>query len=539
MATPDRRITQLAHTASALAPTRRLALLVLLALASVAACHKDQAAAPPPAAAPAAPPANHIDVGAISARVGVKPGPLTHAGVGPAAALMESLGAVSVRRVGEELFADAPASTPLYAGDQVWTGPHAQATVAFADDSLVELAEETVIAIGNRAVSSDPASSASVLYGVARLSISPRARGEGAFITTAAGTVIGAKGTAIVVGLAAGGHVRVGIEHGEAEVAAPNTLDKPLTLETEQVVLVDGGSVVGAPAAFKTDDWGTWRFGVEGAETLETVARHHADALVGAESRLDGDYIALQTLGTKASTLTWQAEAGAKNASPKAAAEYKATATDRVASIEGMYRLALEISRLTNAALSDAFILSELYARHPKEVEPQFLEFSQEMAGALLYDKKLQVVADVYLAPLRPAYYAHTAHGRASAASLEMPAPAFASVKLVDAPAEIAKRVPAGLYAPPRIDSTIHGHPVWQGAPNVGWNERLTLQPVPTRQSSWYVAPVTVDAKLLVGVASRGAPPAAFPTVAAIDAANVELSFLIPPLPPIGPAKTP
>ena len=495
-------------------------------------CHKEPPQPDSTAAADGLP-APHVDVPVIQGRVGVKPGPLTHEGAGPAAALMESLGTVSVRRVGEERFEESTPNMVLYSGDQVWAGPHAQATVAFADDTVVELAEETAVMIGNRAVSADPASSAAVLYGIARLSISPRARGEGAFLTTAGGTLIGAKGTAIGVGVAAGGYVRVGVEHGEAEVAGPSALDKPITLEAEQQVAVDPKGVVGALEPFKTDDWGDWRYAVEGKEDVATTARYHADHMIGWEARLDGDYLSLQTVGTKASTLTWQAEAAAKT---KNVAEYKATAIERGASIEAMYLLATEVARLTNAALSDAFILGELYARHPKEVEADYKEFAQEMSGALLYDKKLQIVSEVFLAPLRPAFYAHTARGRASAASLELPPPAFAQVKLVEAPAEIAKRVPAGLYVPPRIDSTTHGHPVWQRAPKVGWNERLTLQPVPTRQSSWYVAPVSADGKLLVGAASRGPLPTVFPPAAAVTADAAELTFLIPPFPPVGSA---
>lgn len=515
------------------APTSRLRpfTFALAAAAGLAACHKEPAAPllPPPAPLAVA----QIDVAAISGRIGVKPGPLTHDGVGPAAALMESLGAVTVRRVGEERFEDSTPNMGLYAGDEVWTGPHAQATLALADETLVELAEETVVLIGNRAVSSDPASSASVLYGVARLSISPRARGEGAFLTMVGGTIVGAKGTAIGVAVAAGGYVRVGVEHGEAEVVGPSALDKPITLETEQGVAVDPKGVVGAIEPFKEDDWGAWRYGVEGKLDVATTARYHADHMVGWEARLDADYLALQTVGTKASTLTWQAESAAKT---KNLAQYKASAVDRGASIEAMYRLATEVARLTSASLSEQFILTELYARHPKEVEAQYLEFSQEMAGALLDDKKLQVVSEVFLAPLRPAFYAYTARGRASAANLDMPPPAFAQVKLVESPAEITKRAGPGLYVPPVIDSTTHGHAVWQRAPAVGWNARLTLQPVPTRASSWYVAPVNADPKLLVGVPSQGPAPTVFPAAAATAADNAELGFLIPPFPPVGAA---
>jgi hypothetical protein len=502
------------------------------ALASGAGCQKDPVG-PPPTPVVAAPATTGTDVSAISGRVGVKPGGLSYPGVGPEASLMWSEGGtLSVRRAGEDRFVDATVNMPLQAGDEVWTGPHTEATIALADETLVQMAEETAIVIGNRAVAADPASSVGVLYGVARLSVSPRTRGEGAFLTTAGAAVIGAKGTAFAVAVVAGGRVRVGVEHGEIEVAGPRALDKPVTLEPAESVLVEPTGAVGASEPFKRDDWGDWRFAAEDKEAPDAVARFHADHLLGAESRLDASYAVLQKLATTASALTWQAEG---STSPKGTAEYKATATERAAAIEATYRLAGEIARLTYAALSDAFVLGELYARHPKELGVQITEFAQEISGALLYDKKLQLVSAIYLAPLRPAYYAHTATGRARAASLDMPAPTFTQVKLAAiAPAELAKRLPAGLYVVPIIDATTHPHPLWQRAPKLGWDERLTLQPVPPRQGSWYAAPPHVDAHLLAGVPARGALPPSFPTASPAEPGKSDLAFLVPPLPPIG-----
>jgi hypothetical protein len=386
--------------------------------------------------------------------------------------------------------------------------------------------------IGNRAVSADPASSVAVLYGVARLSVSPRARGEGAFLTTAGTALVGAKGTAFAVGIVAGGRIRVGVEHGEVEVAGAKALDKPLTLGPAQVTKIEPDGEARPPEDFKRDDWGDWRFAAEQSADLPALARYHADRLVGEEAKLDTDYLLLQKLATTASTLTWQAES---NTTPKAAAEYKATASERAAAIEATYRLAAEIVRLTHASLSDAYILAELRARHPAALSEAVSEFNQEIAGAALYDKKLQLVADIYLGPLRSAYYAHTARGRARAASLDMPPPSFAQVKLAEvSPAEIAKRVPPGLYTPPRLESMVRPHPLWLHAPKKGWDERLTLQPVPPRQGSWYVAPPRVEAHVLAGVPTTAPPAPAFDPVAATESAKAELSFLVPPLPPVG-----
>lgn len=493
---------------------------------------RSQPAAPPPPTPPPAPTLPHVQVETLVSRIGVKPGPLAYPNIGPDAALMGTGGAVSVRRVGEDRFVDSTPKMPLYAGDTIWTGPHTEATVALADDTLVQLAEETVVTIGNRSVSADPASSVAVLYGVARVSVSPRARGEGAFLTSAGGSgLVGAKGTAFAVGVVAGGSVRVGVEHGEVEVAGAQGLDKPITLGTGQATTIDGAGVVGAPSDFKRDDWGEWRFATEQRSELAAIARFHSDRLLGEEARLDANYLVLQTLATNASTLTWQAEA---NTTPKAAAEYKATAVERAAAIESTYRMASEISRLTHAALSDAFVLSELRARH-SDLAPTISEFSQEMAAALLYDKKLQLVSEIYLGPLRSAYYAHTARGRAQASALDMPTPAFAQVKLVAPPAaEMAKRLPPGLYVAPRLESTTRPHPLWQRAPKVGWNERLTLQPVPPRQGSWYVAPLRVEAHVLAGVPTPPQAASVFPVTPSLEASKSDLSFLVPPLPPVG-----
>jgi len=515
--------------------TRRLPSVLAFTTAlvlSAGAC-RSQRTEPPPPAPPPASPGPRVDVDSLTGRVGVKPGGLVTPGVGPDAALMWSEGTVSVRRVGEDRFADATPKMQLFSGDTIWTGPHTEATVALADETLVQLAEESVVVIGNRAVSADPASSAALLYGVARVSVSPRARGEGAFVLSVGPALVAAKGTAFAAGFVAGGAARVGVEHGEVEVVGAQALDKPVTLGPAESAPISPAGVVGPSQEFKRDDWGDWRFAAEKSADLTALARLHSDRLVGGEARLDTDYLVLQKLVTSASTLTWKAE---ENTTPKAAADYKATATERAATIEGAYRVALEISRLTSAALSDAFVLAELRARHAAELGQPIAEFTQEIAAAQLYDKKLQLVSAIYLGPLRSAYYAHTARGRARAASLDMPPPSFAQVKLVDPPAaEIAKRVPAGLYVPPRLDSMTHLHPLWQPAPKVGWDERLTLQPVMPRQGSWYAAPPrVVEARVLAGVPTTPPGPAAFPTVAATDPTKAELSFLVPPLPPIG-----
>ncbi len=505
---------------------------MLLFASASGGCRKAAAPEAPPAVAPtpAAAPAPNVDLASLTGRVGVKPGALTFKAVGPAASLMSSQGTLTIRRAGDDRFVDADANAPLFAGDVLWAGAHALATLALADDTVVQLAEETAVVIGDRALSADPASCLGVLYGVARVSVSPRSRGEGAFLVVAGPVIVGAKGTAFGVAVAAGGLVRVGVEHGEVELAGPAALDKPTSLGTGEVAVVDAAGVVGKSEPFKADDWGDWRYAIETHSTLADAARVHANRLVNAEAHLDADYIALRQLGASASTLSWQAAAGAKT---KAAGEYKASAIERATALDAVYRLAGEIARLTNSAQSDAFILAQLYARHPNELANDVAEFGQEIVGAILYGKKLVLVSETFLAPLRPSYYAHTARGRAHAASLGMPASAFAQVKLTDPSAgELAKRLLGPHYVAPRIESTLHGHPVWQRAPNVGWDERLTLQPVPPRQGAWYLAPPQVDGHLVAGAPSVAAMPAMLGAPAPTEPENADLVFLVPPPPP-------
>jgi hypothetical protein len=530
-ARPPRRLPSLLSArATPASANAKHALLATLLLVGASGCRKGAAPEATPAPTPEAAPAPSVDLASLTARVGVKPGVLTFKAAGPAASLMSSQGTVTMRRAGADRFVDAPMNAPLFAGDVLWAGAHALATLALADDTVVQLAEETAVVIGDRAVSADPASSLGVLYGVARVSVSPRSRGEGAFVVVAGPVVVGAKGTAFGVAVAAGGLVRVGVEHGEVELAGPAALDKPASVETGEVAIVDSAGVVGKTGPFKADDWGDWRYTTETLPKLAEAARVHANRLVGAEAHLDADYMMLQQLGASASTLAWQAAAGTKT---KATGEYKASAAERATTIEAVYRLAGEIARLTNAAQSDAFILAQLYARHPNELAPDVAEFGQEIVGSILYGKKLVLVSETFLAALRPAYYAHTARGRAHAASLGMPATAFAQVKVADASAgELAKRLPGPLYVPPRIEATTHGHPVWQRAPNVGWDERLTLQPVPPRQGAWYVAPSRVDARLVAGAPSVAAMPDLLGTPAPTEPENADLVFLVPPPPP-------
>ena len=88
-----------------------------------------------------------------------------------------------------------------------------------------------------------------------------------------------AKGTAFAVGVAAGGRVRVDVEHGEVEVAGAKALDKPLTLGPAEATKVSPDGATSASEEFKRDDWGDWRFAAEQTADLPALARFHSDRL--------------------------------------------------------------------------------------------------------------------------------------------------------------------------------------------------------------------------------------------------------------------
>ena len=69
---------------------------------------------------------------------------------GPSAVITAASGTVEVRRVGETEFQPAKVNTELYPGDQVRTAEGGTATVTMADESVVEVAEVSTIAIASR-----------------------------------------------------------------------------------------------------------------------------------------------------------------------------------------------------------------------------------------------------------------------------------------------------------------------------------------------------------------------------------------------------
>src|SRR6266545_3309060 len=228
---------------------RSAALLAVACLLGGAGCSKDEEKKGPdttaagPAGAPASEPAKDedkekpsapsgdgsADPAALAKRVGVEPGPIEYGpDEGAAAVVASAQGKVEIRRVGTETWEETKAEAQLHEGDQVRAAEGGLVTVTLVDESSIEVAEESAVAIGSRQATADPASSAAVLYGVARFSVAARAPGEGTFMVFTPGGVVATKGTIYTVGVAASGVSRVGVEEGDIEVAGSAKLDAPV-----------------------------------------------------------------------------------------------------------------------------------------------------------------------------------------------------------------------------------------------------------------------------------------------------------------------
>jgi hypothetical protein len=232
-----------------------------------------------------------------TADIGVQAGGIQHADSEGSAAMIASVkGTVEVRRVGETQWAGAKQDMKLYAGDMVRTGDEASATITMADQSTVEMAETSSMAIASRDGTADPASSAAMLGGMARFTVTPRAPGEGAFRVYTSSGVILTKGTTYGVGVSASGEARVGVESGSVDVIGLAQMDAtPIAVEkTTQVVIAADGSV-GSPAPWPTDDWGTWRDETDAKIQLTAAMDAHANAMADLNKQLVEGYAQLQT----------------------------------------------------------------------------------------------------------------------------------------------------------------------------------------------------------------------------------------------------
>jgi len=453
-----------------------------------------------------------VDLGALVKKIGVEPGGWEQGKEDGAEAFVSAReGTVGVRRVGEEAFADVDSDgLQLYAGDQLRTGTEGTATVAMADETVVELAEDSVIAVGDRNAGADPAASVAVLYGVARFSVADRGPGEGPFLVYTSSGIVGTRGTTYAVGVAATGEARIGVEDGEVEIAGSSALDTPVTVAAGKATTVSVEGKVEVPEVFAEDDWGTWRDGAEAGAEPEEIVEVHTGRLEAVEAETEEAYADLEEL-TQASvqveaTALEQEEAG------DAAAYEKGTEAGAV-TLEATFLASLRLQQLTYAMLGHAYIANEVYLRHPKKVEAKFKPARTRVYGAILYHKKYHAVVHGHVRPLRPVYYVHHPRGRRHAVMVKHDVPKFyGKVKLKPIPPGLAqKRVRVAVYHPPVIKKFKKGKKVFVVAPTPKWTLKAKVKkPRKYRRGRWYARPKTRRASVFAGVKFTGKRPRFF-----------------------------
>ncbi len=432
---------------------------------------------------------------ALIAQVGVQPGPVLQA-QGAAAVLAAVRGEVQVRRLGEESFVGLKRDDALYLGDQLRAGEGAQATVLFADESTAELAELSTLAIGSRIATADPASSAALLMGVARFSVTPRAPGEGPFLVFTPAAVIATKGTAFGVGVAADGDARVGVESGAVEVAGAAAFDAPITLEQSAAVEISSAGALAAATPWPVDDWGAWRVQAETGIDLAAVAEAHANAMATLSVELDATYAALAELGTQVAAFEAQASA---QASANDSAGYEARLPDAVLAIDASFLTGLRLEFLTHAYAAHAALASELYLRHPEVVAWASLE--PRVRASVLWPKRFDATAAVYFEPLRFQYYVHHPVGRAHAQFVGIVVPEFyASVTPPELSAKAHAKLKFKAFMPPQPAFTATARAVWIAAPSMGWNSNVKFKAkAPRGKLAFWVRPPNMKCEAILG----------------------------------------
>lgn len=444
------------------------------------------------------------DPATLAKDVGVEPGPWQYDDKEGASAVLSSAdGTVEVRRVGVETWAKAAANDTLHEGDQVRTDDAGKATVTLADQSVVELAEQSAVAIGSREATKDPASSAAVLYGVARFTVAPRAAGEGAFLVYTPDGVVATKGTVYTVGVVASGATRVGVESGQIEVAGSAKLDAPVPVASGKAVLIAPSGEVGAVQPVGDEDWGAWRDGAEAEVDPAEAAKYHTGEVASIEGDLGEAYGELDDQASQVDEAEAQAEAAQKANDPKA---YEAAAPTIGAGVDASFALSLRLQYLTYALMSHAYVANALYVRHPDlavVIDPA----RPRLAAAVLWHKKYHAVAATRIQPMRVYYYYHEPTGRLRAKAVAEPIPPFyARVKLKYKEPVLRGRVKFAVYRPPVIHPVASVHKkIWIGAPTVGWyaGVRAHVKPAPVKVA-WYVRPKTPRAHVVFGAHASG-----------------------------------
>ena len=442
-------------------------------------------------------------VATMTAKIGVALGGLPHGpGVASAAVLRARSGSVAVRRTGEQLFADVGIETRLFPGDQIMTGDGARAMLVVADETVIELWDSSAVVIGNPVTAASPAASAGVLSGVARFSVSPRAPGEGPFLTFAGGGIVAAVGkvgnvgnvgstaATFAIGVAAPGLARIGVESGTVEVAAATALKKPVSVASGESVTLDAASGLSRPSPFPDDDWAGWRPAAERRVPVERWAREQAQRVPALQTDIDrasGDLIKVAAHALELAA----AQAAEDPTSRSARRRYKQAAPDCGAAIEATFRLSIELQRLNTALLSETYSLEKQLARNPVAIRASSATAAPLVLGALLYNKKVQIVADTTVAPIRPLYFVHHPSGRRQASAVGVDVPAFfAETPLDPVPTNLIDGlVKRDTYAPPAtgdFGAAPATRTVTLGPVRPDWDAWLVVPPAPAREVSWY-----------------------------------------------------
>ena len=465
-----------------------------------------------------------------SGDVGINAGGVTRdAKEGSTGAITKVQGTVEVRRLGETTFAAAKADLPVYAGDVIRTGENASAHVTLADDSVIEVAEVSTVAIASRHGGADPASSAAVLSGVARFTIAGRAPGEGAFRTYTPAGVVLTKGTTFGVGVAASGEARVGVESGEVDVIGLAAVDaKPVTVGSSASVVLAANGDVASPSPWPADDWGTWRDEADAKIEVTAAIDAHANAMTQLSASLKEAYADLSASADGVATFEATAATSASTNDP---AKYEAALPEGAATIEASFAVAGRLELLTWAYASHATLATDLYVRHPAKVEAQWAVVAPSVDAAVLWPKRFEVTAVGYLEPLRIQYYVHHPRGRAHAPLVGITVPAFYAK--VTAPAldgeRVRGRVKTKIWLAPDVRFAASVRPVWIAAPAVDWRAKVRVTASPPRAGvGFYVRPPTLAAHVLVGANATGSWASKLAVAAPEPHVNLRAAWSVP-----------
>ncbi len=485
--------------------------MVLSGLLVGAACKKsnDNAASQPAKTAePGANTANKEPApagtsAAASGDIGVTAGGIERApDEGAAAMIASATGTVEVRRLGETSWTAAKGDTKLYGGDVVRTQDQSSATIMLADQSTIEVAEASSIAIASREGSADPASSAAVLTGLARFTVSARAPGEGAFRVYAPSAVVIAPSAATFgIGIGATGETRVGTEAGTLHAIGVAAMDgEPAKLDKSMQVIIAADGKLGAPSAWTTDDWGAWRDGVDAKADVGGTIKTHGDALAELDMALSAGYGELQTNADAAATF----EASAATAAEKNdAAAYTASLPEGSATIDASFALAGRLEALTWAYAGHSMLATELYVRHP-EAQAQWDIVAPRVDASVLWPKKFEVTATAFFQPLRTQYYVHHPVGRMHATLVGIEVPQFYAAVQPPAiePTMVRAKLKGQIWMAPQVayNASASARPVWIGMPQADWAAKAKVNvAAPRAKAAWYVRPATLTSTAFVG----------------------------------------